>query len=190
MQIFVASRGHPLRSRVERFIADVYRDHYSASVTSFPLDLIAALNSQGQCICAAGLRFAQGGFFSESYLDTTIEQALSAAVEKPVHRSNIFEVTSLASRAPRSSTLFLRHIVLYGELAGFDWAFFTATDRLRELLGLVGLPPLALASAIPQRVPNWENWGSYYTAAPVVCAINRNAATRFLSHQTRRAAYA
>ena len=190
MQLFVVSRRHALRSEVERFIADVYRDHYSASVASFPADLIAMFSNGGECVCASGLRFAATGFFSECYLDMPIEQALSEAAGKSVRRSSVFEVTGLASSAPRVATLFLRRIVAYGELAGFDWGFFTATNRLRELLGRIGLPPLALASADPKRLPNAEIWGSYYAAAPVVCAINRGAATNFLSRQTRRPAYA
>lgn len=190
MQLFVVSRGHALRAQIERFIADVYRDHYSASVASFPPDLVAMFSDEGECICAAGLRFAESGFFSECYLDVPIEQALSEAICKSVRRSSVFEVTGLASRAPRAAMSFLRRIVAYGELAGFDWAFFTATDRLRELLGLIGLPPLALAPADPKRLQNSEIWGSYYAAAPVVCAINRGAASNFLSRQTRRPAYA
>ncbi len=190
MQLFVVSKGHALRSQVERFIADVYLDHYSASVEAFPPDLIAMFGSGGECICASGLRFAETGFFSECYLDMPIEQALSEAAGRPVRRSSVFEVTGLASRAPRAATRFLRDIVAYGEVAGFDWAFFTATNRLRELLGRIGLPPLALAPADPKRLSNAEIWGSYYGAVPIVCAINRGSASSFLSQQTRRAAYA
>jgi Thermostable hemolysin len=190
VQILVISESHARRSEVERFIADVYRDHYSASVPSFPPHLIAMLDGSGECLCASGLRFGETGFFSERYLDLPIERLLSRVARVPVRRESIFEVTGLASRAPHRATQFLRYVVAYGELAGFDWAFFTATNRLRELLGRLGLPPLALAPADPNRLDNAQVWGSYYSAAPVVCAINRTAAREFLSGQTRRAAYA
>ncbi len=190
MQIRVVSKGHELRSDVERFIADVYRDHYRASLTSFPPDLIAMFDDEGQCMCASGLRFAQTGFFSECYLGMPVEKALSQAAGAPVRRESIFEVTGLASRAPRTATRFLRHIVAYGELAGFDWAFFTATNRLRELLNRIDLPPLALAIADPALVPNAGSWGSYYGSAPIVCAINRRAASAFLGRQAQGVAYA
>ncbi len=189
MQILVVPGEHELRAHIERFIADVYREHYQASVTTFPPDLIALVAEDGRCICASGLRYAHTGFFSESYLDLPVEQALSQAAGRKVPRERIFEVTGLASRAPRVATRFLRHVVAYGERAGFDWAFFTATQRLRELLERIDLSPLPLAIADPARVANAETWGSYYDAAPLVCAINRSAASVFLAPRLSRGAY-
>jgi Thermostable hemolysin len=190
VQITVLSEDHARRSEIERFIADVYREHYAASVTSFPPDLIAMFAEDGQCVCASGLRYAHTGFFSESYLDAPVEQALSQATGRVVDRSSIFEVTGLASRAPQAATRFLRRVVAYGELAGFDWAFFTATQRLRELLNRINLPPLALAVADPDRVANVETWGSYYASTPIVCAVGRTTASTFLSRRAPEAAYA
>ena len=108
----------------------------------------------------------------------------------PICRESIFEVSGLASRAPHRATQFLRYVVSYGELAGFDWAFFTATNRLRALLRHLGLAPLALTPADPKRLGDAQVWGSYYDAAPVVCAVHRTAARDFLAGQTRRAAHA
>jgi hypothetical protein len=190
VQILVVSRESHLRAKVERFISEVYRDHYAASLTSFPSDLIALFGNDGECLCASGLRYAHTGFFSECYLDVPIEQALSRATGRRVERSSIFEVTGLASRAPRMATKFLRRVVAYGELAGFDWAFFTATERLRELLNRIDLPPLALAAADPDRVGNAGIWGSYYASAPIVCAVSRSSAAGFLSRKPAEAAYA
>jgi hypothetical protein len=190
VQILVLSESNARRSEVERFITDVYRDHYAASVPSFSPDLIAMLGKSGECLCASGLRFSESGFFSERYLDMPIEGRLSQETRTTVRRESIFEVTGLASRAPHRATQFLHYVVAYGELAGFDWAFFTATSRLRNLLSVLGLPPLVLAPADPRRLDNAEVWGSYYSAAPVVCAINRTAACDFLSAPTRRAVHA
>ncbi len=159
MQILVVPREHELRAHIERFIAEVYRAHYQASVTTFPPDLIAMVDEDGQCICASGLRYADTGFFSECYLDAPVEQALSQAAGCAVPRERIFEVTGLASRDPRVATRFLRHVVAYGERAGFDWAFFTATQRLRELLDRINLSPLPLAVADPARVARRRDLG-------------------------------
>lgn len=189
MNIIVVQPQHELRSYVERFIADVYRDHYRASLSSFPPDLIAMIEEGGKCICASGLRYDHTGFFSERYLDIPIEQALSQAAGTPVARERIFEVTSLASRAPLASTQFLRHVVAYGERAGFDWAFFTATRRLRQLLDRIRLRPLALAAADPARLSNSETWGTYYASLPIVCAIHRSSASAFLTQASRGEAY-
>jgi len=189
VQILVVPREHELRAHIERFIADVYRAHYQASVTTFPADLIAMVGEDGECICASGLRYAHTGFFSECYLDAPVEQVLTQAAEETVPRERIFEVTGLTSRDPRAATRFLRHVVAYGERAGFDWSFFTATRRLRELLERIGLYPLPLAIADPSRVTNAEIWGSYYAATPLVCAVGRSAAAAFLAPRASRLAH-
>ena len=106
MNIIVVQPQHELRSYVERFIADVYRDHYRASLSSFPPDLIAMIEEGGKCICASGLRYDHTGFFSERYLDIPIEQALSQAAGTPVargwHQLNSFAMSWHTASAPVS----------------------------------------------------------------------------------------
>jgi Thermostable hemolysin len=190
VQILVVTQSHARRSEIERFIADVYRRHYGASLPAYPPTLIALIGRNGQCLCASGLRFAESGFFSECYLDHPIEHLLAEASGAPVRRERIFEVSGLASRAPQRAAQFLRYIVAYGESAGFDWAFFTATTRLRGLLCVLGLPVLVLGDADKQRAANPHIWGSYYDGGPLVCAISRSAAQAYLNGQTRSPVYA
>lgn len=185
MQIIVLTRSHARRSEIEDFVAGVYRRHYGAALPAFPPTLIALIGRNDECFCAAGLRFAETGFFSECYLDQPIEVLLEQAVGASVRRDRIFEVSGLASRAPHRSAQFLRYIVSYGESAGFDWAFFTATERLRSLLEVLGLPLLLLGEADKRRTQNPHVWGSYYDGAPLVCAISRSAAKAYL-HETGR----
>jgi hypothetical protein len=54
---------------------------------------------------------------------------------------------------------------------GFEWVVFTATSELIGILRRLGLPPLALASADPDRLgEKAHQWGSYYATHPVVVA--------------------
>jgi hypothetical protein len=190
VQILVLTQSHARRAEVERFIADVYHRHYGASLPAFPPALIALMGRDGQCQCAAGLRFAETGFFSECYLEQPIEDLLAQASGGPVRRERIFEVSGLASRAPQRAAQFLRYIVAYGEGAGFDWAFFTATARLRGFLRILGLPVLILGDAEKQRAETPHIWGSYYDGRPLVCAISRSVAQTYLSDEARSLAHA
>lgn len=190
MQILVLTQSHARQFEVEDFIADVYRRHYDAAVPAFPPTLIALIGRDGECLCACGLRFAETGFFSECYFNQPIEQLLAQAAGAGVRRERIFEVSGLAGRAPQRSAQFLRYIVSYGEAAGFDWAFFTATARLRDLLCVLGLPVLILGEADKRRALNPHVWGTYYDGAPLVCAISRSAAQVYLSGQRRSLVHA
>jgi hypothetical protein len=165
--------SHPLRPQVEACIGDVYERAFGAHGLAFPRRLIALLDDSGHPVCAAGLRTPAEGFFSEVYLDLPIEQVLTADSGRPVARSRIFEVTTLASRTSDISPLFIRQLALLGKIAGFDWSFFTATARLRKLLCQLGIPIAELAPADPSRLAAADRWGSYYAHAPLVCAVNK-----------------
>lgn len=176
MTLIVVSARHPLRDKVEQFIGRVYTDHYKAVVPAFPPVLVAMLDHAGQIQCASGLRLAEHGFFSEAYLDAPIERVLARAAGESISREDILEVTTFASRAPLAATRFLRQIVAFGEAGGLEWAFFTATNRVRALLEKMALPLVVLGPADPCRLANCAAWGTYYASAPCVCAVPRHDA--------------
>jgi hypothetical protein len=172
-RILIVSPSHAVRPEVEACIRDVYEEAFGACGLSFPRRLVALLDDAGHPVCAAGLRTAKEGFFSEIYLDFPIEQVLQRQFGKPVARRRVFEVTTLASRTSETSPLFIRQLVLLGKIAGFDWSFFTATARLRKLLCQLGVPITGLNTAEPTRLPDADRWGTYYSHTPIVCAVNK-----------------
>ncbi len=188
MRAAIISSNHDLRPAAEQLIAEVYALHYAARITSFPATLVAMISDRDVLLCAAGLRFAADGFFSECYLDAPVDAALTGLQCSPVRRELVFEVTSLASRAPHTVGSFLRKIIACGEAAGFEWAFFTATAPLKALLERIGLPLMPLATADRARVANPENWGTYYQLSPSVYAVHRDAAGACMGRDWRAAA--
>lgn len=185
MRAIIIPRDDDLRPKAEQLIIEVYAQHYGARITTFPDTLVARIAADNSIECAAGLRFAADGFFSEAYLDAPIEALLSALQHHSVRREKIFEVTSLASRAPHLLGSFLRKIIACGEAAGFEWAFFTATEQLKGLLERLGLPLLPLADAERSRVANPDGWGSYYALGPRVYAVHRDGIAACLGEQAR-----
>jgi hypothetical protein len=185
MRTIIIPRDDDLRPKAEQLIAEVYARHYGARIAAFPDTLVARIAADGRIECAAGLRFAADGFFSEGYLDAPIDLLLSAIRYHSIRREKIFEVTSLASRAPHSVGSFLRKIIACGEAAGFEWSFFTATEQLRALLERLGLPLVQLAEADRSRVENPDAWGSYYTLGPRVYAVHRDSIAACLGDQAR-----
>jgi len=180
MRVILTPRDDVLRPAAERLIAEVYAQHYAAHISAFPDTLVTLIDADGAVHCAAGLRFAADGFFSEAYLDAPADAVLSALRSIPVGRDKIFEVTSLGSLGD-----FLRKIIAGGEAAGFEWAFFTATAPLKALLERMGLSLTPLADADSARVPNPGAWGSYYAFAPRVYAVHRDSTAACLGWQTR-----
>ena len=188
MRAAIIPTNHDLRPAAEQLIAEVYALHYAARITTFPATLIGMRSDRDTLLCAAGLRFAADGFFSECYLDAPVDAMLSGLSPSPVRRESVFEVTSLASRAPHVVGSFLRKIVACGEAAGFEWAFFTATAPLKALLERIGLPLVPLVTADRARVANPESWGTYYQLAPSVYAVHRDLVGACMGREMRVAA--
>jgi hypothetical protein len=165
--------GHPLRAAAEAHIRAVYAHSYGASLGGFPTVLLAGMSGPSEIGVVAGLRTSSSGFFSESYLDQPIECVLSRSAGGAVERQRILEFTTLASASADLTVAFLRRVALLAEHWGFDWAFFTATRRLMELLTSLGLELVSLADADPSRIDEARRWGGYYGASPVVYAVAR-----------------
>lgn len=160
------------RGAVETMIRSVYRARYGAEITDFPPRLAALFDGRGAPLCAAGLRDDDTGFFSEIYLNQSVESAIAQLAREPVDRKSILEVTTLAAAHPGHALKLVDHIVADGEARGMRWGLFTATRPLRIGLRRSGAGVLELALADRNRVPNARQWGSYYETNPIVCAVS------------------
>jgi hypothetical protein len=170
-ETIVVRDGDALRCVVETFIRNVYAAEYGAQLQTFPPRLFALMNERAEIMCAAGVRLQEDGFFSELYLNSPIEQALGTASKRTIARSEIFEVTTFASQAPRVTMKFIKSLGLFGEQNGFAWSFFTLTQRLHRLVERLGHPLIHLADADYRRIPDHQRWGTYYASQPKVFAI-------------------
>lgn len=174
MKVVIAHERHPLRPAAEAAVRRVYQREYGAVVRSLPPVLVAGLDGTGDVMCAAGLRAAP--YLSESYLPVPVEALLARAGGRPVARERVIEVCSLAAPRPGSAIALVRTVVDLCRVAGYDWAIFTTTDRLRVLLKRSGLPLLLLGPAERGRLPSAADWGTYYEHDPQVCAVHRTVA--------------
>jgi len=170
-ETMIILQSDALRYRAETFIRNIYAAEYGATIRAFPARIFAAVDDRSEIVCAAGLRLYDDGFFSELYLNSPIEQVLGVVSRRPVARDEIFEVTTLASRTPRATTGFIDSIGCFGEAHGFAWSFFTLTRRLLRLVERLGHPLAHLADADFRRIPDHEQWGTYFATNPKVFAI-------------------
>lgn len=165
------------RPEAEAFIKRIFAERYNAHVTTFAPNLVA-LEQRGRIVAAAGWRSAQTApLFLERYLDTPIEHAMAHLAPSPIERHHIVEVGHLAAQKPGSSIYLFRALASYLHAEGFAWVASTATQELVGLFARLGLPPLALAAANPERLHGQaSNWGSYYDTQPIVAVGKLKAA--------------
>jgi len=152
-------------------VQQVYRQAYGAILRHLPELMVADIDDSGTVLCAAGLRLAGDGFFSECYVDAPLEAVLSCLAGTPVGRERIIEVNNLASSGVRSSADLIDNIIAFARRIGTDWAVFTITPELKRLLCRMKLPIVVLGSAERSRVANAADWGRYYETRPLVAAM-------------------
>jgi len=163
---------HPSRPDFEEFIAVRFGRAYGARVTHFLPHLLGVRDALGRWQAAAGYgAAATERLFLEQYLDTPVEQALAAALGRPVARGDVVEVGNLAAVSAGMARRLIPQLARHLHRLGYRWVVFTATRALRNSFLRLGLKPLAIAPADPARLPDGgASWGAYYEQDPVVMA--------------------
>jgi hypothetical protein len=163
---------HPQRRAFEQFIAERFSRAYGARLTHFLPHLLGVMDGLARWQAAAG--YAAAGaqqLFLEQYLDRPIEQALAAAVGRPIARGSIVEVGNLAAISAGMARALIPQLARHLHRMGYRWVAFTATRALRNSFHRLGLKPLPIAVADRARLADRGlSWGSYYDQDPVVMA--------------------
>jgi hypothetical protein len=161
----------------------VYRQRYGARIVHFAPQLIAFQDEIGQWLAAAGYTpAAVAPLFVEQYLDVPIEEAITARVGVPVTRVQVVEAGNLAAVDPGAARNMIVHLAAILHRMQLGWVVLTCTRALLNSFVRLGLAPIALAHANPQRLPDCgKSWGSYYQTDPIV--VVADIAAGFLSLQ-------
>ncbi len=169
--IAVVYPGHALRAEAERLVEGVYASTFAVRLAGhFPV-LIAVTDEDNRVVAAAGCRRADDELlFLEQYLDEPIESALCGQTDKPVARSEVMEIGSLAATGvgPAAQMLFAA-LAAYLHEEGAIYAVATATRRLRSAFRAFGFGANEIAPANLAKLPNGgADWRGYFKHDPVV----------------------
>lgn len=165
------------RTAFEVFIQQRFRKAHGADIRHFMPELFGMHNGDGELCAVAGVRRAHlEPLFLERYLDEPIEPLISAAADRPVDRAAIVEVGNLAASDSGSARLSIVAITYLLAMGGLEWVTFTGNIGLVNSFHRLGLKPVSLCAADPQRLGSErESWGSYYESKPWVHVGNIRA---------------
>jgi hypothetical protein len=163
---------HPERRAFEDFIAQRFTRAYGARLTHFLPHLLGVMDGLGCWQAAAGYAAAGAqALFLEQYFDRPVEQALGAALGRPIARASIVEVGNLAAISAGMARALIPQLARHLHRMGYRWVAFTATRALRNSIHRLGLQPLPIAAADRTRLADrGMSWGSYYDQDPQVMA--------------------
>lgn len=170
-QLRVHPQGDLHRAEVEAFIRRVYAQRYGADVQQFAPTLVSLRDASG-IVAAAGYRSAgDGPLFLERYFDAPIESLLASSADVSVERDRIVEIGHLSATRAGEGRRLIRLLALHLQSLPVDWVVSTMTTGLRHMFLRLGVTPLALGLADPDRLgADASQWGRYYEHHPVVLA--------------------
>ena len=174
-QFILKERKANERGRTEEFIKECFASAYGARVCSFMPRLFKLTTQRGELVAAFGARAAQTGqLFLETYLDDTIEQIIADKTGVKPQREHIVEVGNLAAIYPGAVRWMIVALTVRLYEEGYEWVVFTGTTALRNAFYKLGLRPVVIGPAKPERLDADERarWGTYYDTQPMVMAGN------------------
>lgn len=172
LSLALVPQQHVDREPLEWFVRECFANVHQADIRHFMPTLLALRDPHGAFCAAAGVRTADSGaLFLEQYLQQPVERVVSRLAGSPVERRQIVEVGNLAARSGGSARLII--VVMTWLLAHrkLDWVVFTGAASLINSFQRLGLNPLLLGDADPQRLGDEQHsWGRYYAGRPQVFA--------------------
>jgi hypothetical protein len=177
MSLDRALPDEPRRRPFEDFIQQRFRKAHGADIRHFMPELFGMSNAAGELCAVAGIRMANlGQLFLERYLDDAIDPLISATAGQPVDRSSIVEVGNLAASDTGSARMSIIAITYLLATGGLEWVAFTGNVGLVNSFHRLGLNPVTLCAADPERLGDERHhWGSYYESKPWVHVGNIRA---------------
>ncbi|MFD3556619.1 thermostable hemolysin [Streptomyces goshikiensis] len=169
-----------------------YAAVHAAKIQPDPDSFIVAVRQEegGEPVmvgCAGCTHVSDEPFFSERYLDTTVEKAIAERTGTPVDRANVIEIGALAS-VPGSGQELVRLIPIISWCMGMEYILCTVTAPLRQSLRRAGIGFTVLNDADPERLDPQErgSWGTYYDHLPQVGFIELRKLADLFANATGR----
>ncbi|BAN49841.1 thermostable hemolysin [Metapseudomonas resinovorans] len=162
------------RHPVEDFIHRRFLSAHGADIRHFMPELLAMRNHHGALSAAAGIRLGNDGpLFLEQYLERPADSLIADHAGVPVARQQVVEVGNLASINVGNARLIIVAVTWLLNLRGLEWVVFTGAPSLINSFRRLGLEPLLLGEADPNRLgADSEQWGTYYEQKPRVFTGN------------------
>lgn len=173
MIIDVLEPDDPGRFKAEQFIHKRFNIEYDADIRHYMPHLVRLRTHTGEMVAVVGYRDAgKHRLFLEHYLDEPIEAVVSRALRQKVTRADIVEVGNLADAHPGGARAAITALTAYLYGAGFRWVVFTGVAKLRNAFHRLGLEPVPIVRADPDKLDASERrlWGRYYDTKPLIMA--------------------
>ncbi|QRN98750.1 thermostable hemolysin [Archangium violaceum] len=179
-------------------VREKYASSYGADVMPRPDAFLAGFMDENpgtphKVDACAGLTFGSDRpFFSERYLDESVESAITRRFGVAPDRKRIVEVGSLASGKGGAGSEIIRLTPLVTWCLGMQYILCTATLALATTLARLSIPFTPIQAAEISRLDPSEQsqWGTYYESGPKAGVISLKDIAALFANSTGRYSFA
>ena len=164
--------GSDDRADVSAYIRAKFLKDHGAHLHHLMPHLFSLRRPGDEIVAAFGLREARHERCSWNAISTSRSRAASPALSgREVARDRTIEVGNLAA-SPGGARAMIMALTKHLHESGIEWVTFTGVLALRHAFQRLGLRPLSIAAATPDRLSESERalWGRYFESRPVVMA--------------------
>ncbi len=160
---------HPGRRQIEQFIAERFQAAHGACVQQFMPLLVTLETAAGEVRAVAGIRSAQrDALFLEHYLAAPVERVIATRLGVESRRQDVVEVGNLAAVKPGFGRYLFAALTDLLRAWNFRWLACTGIASVLNVFRRLGMDPVCVAPALPEKIPGAAQWGSYYDKQPQV----------------------
>jgi hypothetical protein len=192
-KLLVIDKNSTYWGETVNLVREQYRKAFDAVVNPTP-DLFAVLVGQEEGVGIEERVFAgvglthdsEYGFFSEKYLNDSIQNIIQDREQDYVHRSEILEVGSMASAGNHAGAGLIRSLPILTWCLGKKYAIVTLTRHVRYMLNKMGLKFDPIEKAVGSKLDSnsQQQWGGYYDNRPETCYIRIDRTMNLMQKHT------
>lgn len=149
-----------LTEEIKDFIKNVFKMKYNADINYFEESFLVLRNQDNLILSVLGLRdYTNKNFLIESYLKKDMKKIIGVNFNP----KKILEIGNLSSIEPEGfGSLLIFNSIDYILNTKADYAFITATNRVRNILKKYKIIFEVICPADKNNLENHEQWGNYY----------------------------
>lgn len=161
---------NPVNFKIKNFVKDVFKQVYNADINYFQKHFMYIEDKYSNILAAVGFKtYLEDSFLVEKYTNKSVYDLIGQHSDA----NKIIEIGNLGTTHLGLGAILIQHLIYYfAEHTDIEWAFFTGTQKVINLLKRNYIEFSIIGEADKNKIDNFNQWGSYYDQKTFLIQVN------------------
>lgn len=161
---------NPVNFKIKNFVKNVFKEVYNADINYFQKHFMYIEDKDSNILSAVGFKtYQEDSFLVEKYTGKNVYELIDSKSEP----NKIIEIGNLGTKHLGLGAILIHHLIHYfAENTNIEWAFFTGTQKVINLLKRNQIDFSIIGEADKNKIENFNNWGTYYDQKTFLIQVN------------------